>query len=207
MSKKPEILGYGEDALTLWALKNYLPKILERLHDNTPQAKCLVFYRPSFGRAGGEGSAEFGEFDAIIATRSSVYLVESKWDSLGKSRIERIELEEAQKSRHDVFSWYVARWNSKYSNHWESFRSECEDDLWKKHKKKIPKEDSTLARNLKYVLDTLHGKLKPSNTYIVKNVLLFFSLRKQDGPMTERDFHLVNIVYGESLKHQFVAMG
>lgn len=71
-----EILTYGEDGLTLWALKKELGKILEKLEDeykDTPD-KCKVFYRPSFGRNTG-----IGEFDFIIVTKSKVYLGESKF--------------------------------------------------------------------------------------------------------------------------------
>ena len=77
-----KILGYGEDALTLWALKHHVPKILEEFQDKTPILDCLVFYRPSFGRHGQANSSVFGEFDAILASRKNIYLIESKWDNL-----------------------------------------------------------------------------------------------------------------------------
>jgi hypothetical protein len=57
--------GYGEDALTLWALTNKLPTILEKLRDNSAPSECEVLFRPSFGRRGGEINAQFGEFDFI----------------------------------------------------------------------------------------------------------------------------------------------
>ena len=74
-------MGYGEDALTLWALKKQLTKILGTFKDSTDMVDCLVFYRPSFGRSGGPNSAEFGEFDAIVASKERIYLIESKWDN------------------------------------------------------------------------------------------------------------------------------
>lgn len=61
-----ETLGYGEDALTLWALEKHRSEILNKLDDQTTTSDCLVFFRPSFGRSGGKGSAEFGEFDSRI---------------------------------------------------------------------------------------------------------------------------------------------
>ncbi len=63
-----EIFGYGEDALTLRLLMKQISFILGN-EDKTLLSDCLVFYRPSFGRSGGSKSAEFGEFDAIIASR------------------------------------------------------------------------------------------------------------------------------------------
>lgn len=70
-----KIMGYGEDALTIWALKNKLSIILGAFNDQTDPKDCLVFYRPSFGRSGGSGSAEFGEFDAIVASKQKIYLI------------------------------------------------------------------------------------------------------------------------------------
>ena len=67
------ILGYGEDALTLWALQNILPFILEMLHDSSVPSQCDVFFRPSFGRRGGKRSSQFGEFDFIILSEDRLY--------------------------------------------------------------------------------------------------------------------------------------
>ena len=44
------IFGYGEDAFTLWALKNRTSEILKEFDNETPPPDCLVFYHPSFGR-------------------------------------------------------------------------------------------------------------------------------------------------------------
>ena len=60
------ILGYGEDALTYLALSQHMTDVIgpTPLNDDSPLEKILFIYRPSFGRAGGNGSAQFGEFDA-----------------------------------------------------------------------------------------------------------------------------------------------
>ena len=73
-----QILGYGEDALTLWAMKNKLDVILEALNDSSDPSTCQVFFRPSFGRSGGDKSPQFGEFDFIILSQNGLYLGESK---------------------------------------------------------------------------------------------------------------------------------
>src|SRR4030043_2479073 len=98
-----KLLGYGEDFLTLWAVKQRVGTILKKFGDHTPTSDCLAFYRPSFGRKGGEDSAEFGEFDAIIASRENIYLVESKWDNLNKYKKSKLFLRKEQLSRHEVF--------------------------------------------------------------------------------------------------------
>ena len=81
-----KLIGYGEDFLTLWALTKETDKILSKLDDDTPSESCTVIYRPSFGRAGGSMEnqrAEFGEFDAILITNHTAFLIESKWDGGG----------------------------------------------------------------------------------------------------------------------------
>ena len=55
-----EIIGYGEDALTLWALRNRLDTILDTLGDFSDLSKCRVFFRPSFGRSGGKDGPQMG---------------------------------------------------------------------------------------------------------------------------------------------------
>jgi hypothetical protein len=55
-----EILAYGEDALTLWALKNKLEYILQELGDLPNSSKRLAFFRPSFGRRGGKIARSLG---------------------------------------------------------------------------------------------------------------------------------------------------
>ena len=75
MEEMAKLLGYGEDFLTLWALEEQLAAILSKFEDHTPASDCLAFYRPSFGRSGGENSAEFGEFDAIISSRENSFFV------------------------------------------------------------------------------------------------------------------------------------
>jgi len=73
-----EIIGYGEDALTLWALQNRRKLIFDKVGINN-ESNVKLFYRPSFGRRGGPKSYLFGEFDFIIKTESQIVLGESKW--------------------------------------------------------------------------------------------------------------------------------
>src|SRR5271157_1954335 len=99
-----KLYGYGEDALTLWALKMKLSEILEPFGDHSAASECKLFFRPSFGRRGGEKSSQFGEFDFIILARDRLYLGESKWDrSPEVTDIGTIELREEQNIRHQLF--------------------------------------------------------------------------------------------------------
>lgn len=111
---------YGEDGLTLAAVTQYLPELLEELRDGTDPDKCLVFYRPSFGRSGGITGASFGEYDAILATKKAVYLIESKWI---RSRIgdNTIHLAFNQVLRHSIFEWLRDKWTPGQT--WEDFRN------------------------------------------------------------------------------------
>jgi hypothetical protein len=208
-----QILGYGEDALTLWALKNHLSKILERFEDKSDPSKCLVFYRPSFGRAGGKNSSEFGEFDAIVVSPKNIYLVESKWDNL--YRIKNYEnivkniIRPKQRLRHAVFSWYLTHWNKKYTSNWERFIEEQEPDFQRKFEKKLPRrtKNSLLPYNLKSILNKSLGRCRSfSSKGNIKNVLLFFynDGKKPKLPDKIAIFNLVKIDYNKELKENFI---
>jgi len=99
---------YGEDGLTLWALKNSIRQIVDKT-DDTPTSECVIFYRPSFGRKGGDNSCQFGEFDFIVLSRDRMYLGETKWEHSpiqGKNQVP----DEKQASRHRVLAEYVRAW-------------------------------------------------------------------------------------------------
>ena len=129
-----KILGYGEDALTLWALKHQVSKILEEFQDKTTLSDCLIFYRPSFGRHSKANSSVFGEFDAILASKENIYLIESKWDNLSEFKNEEIILRDEQTLRHEILSWYLTHWNKKYCGNWRTFTNEQQDDFKFKNK-------------------------------------------------------------------------
>jgi len=147
------IFGYGEDAFTLWVLKQKISDIVESFKDKTDPSDCLIFYRPSFGRRSRKDSSVFGEFDAIIVSLENVYLIESKWDNLGEFDNEKIALKIEQRLRHKIFSWYLVHWRKKYSKKWEAFKEEHQHVFHKKFKRKtITPAGSLLARNLESIL-------------------------------------------------------
>ena len=191
MVKKIRLLGYGEDALTLWAVTERLDLILEELGDNSDPADCTVFYRPSFGRD------QYGEFDAIIVTPERAYLVESKWDGSGGTSI---KLEEHQIRRHKILEWYHDNWKGE---EWDvfarvnnpSFKEKFtyfvkEEGKRVKKSKYIPSSDTILGQNLQTVLKIISGRE-------IENVLLYLHRGKPID--IDTDFKIVKIEYETKL--------
>lgn len=204
-----KILGYGEDALTLRLLMKQTPSILGKFEDKTSPSDCLIFYRPSFGRSGGSKSAEFGEFDAIIASRENVYLIESKWDNLGKYDRKSLFLGEEQVLRHEIFSWYLLHWNKKYRNDWQCFVDQNKSDFKFEGKPLVTQKDgkqNLLATNLEFILDKLKEHCNLSSQDNIKNVLVFFYRQNISSPpsKTERNFKIIPVDYGKDLEGNFV---
>jgi len=212
MVKMVKTVGYGEDSLTLWALKQRLHVILRRFQDKTAPSNCLIFYRPSFGRRSRKGSSVFGEFDAIIISSKNVYLIESKWDNLGQSKKDRLVLRREQTLRHQIFSWYLTHWDKKYSGHWDNFVEKHQDDFKKDFKpdeKTMPQKGKLLATNLEYVLTKSVEHRGTIAHHNVKNVLLFFyGNKKKPKPQIEiRDaFTTIPIDYSEEVEGNFITL-
>lgn len=167
-----EIIGYGEDALTLWAIKNRLNDILAKLDDHSDITKCKVFFRPSFGRSGGANSSQFGEFDFIILSEEYLYLGESKWDRSSENKDGILELRDEQKLRHEIFRYYIEEWVSGDFPNWYSFLQKAEEDIKrKKFIKPLAPEKSLLSTNLQTILQIIKSHFSsPPKT---RNVLLY----------------------------------
>lgn len=206
----PLVVGYGEDALTYWALKEKLGSILEELEDHSAQKNCFVLYRPSFGRGKRlrrptDRKAEFGEFDAILVTPQSTYLIESKWDNLSEREKVVIRLRGVQELRHRIFAWYCEKWNvrSGWKEFVERHKDEFEDEFGK-FQRKIAPPKSLLSENLKYVLDQLRPLGKE-----IKNVLLYFYHEKPPEDIkikSDLSFHLVPIKYPTTDGSNYIEM-
>ncbi len=99
------LLGYGEDALTLWALTKGLHLFRQQLVDGTSPPETTVFFRPSFGRKApnprGKKSV-FGEFDGIVCSLEANYLVEGKWNKSSELVESEITLSPVQIRRHEI---------------------------------------------------------------------------------------------------------
>jgi len=149
-----KVLGYGEDALTLWALTNKTKKVLCQLGDESSRDDLTLIYRPSFGRKGGANSSQFGEFDFILGTPKALYLGEAKWDKSPEirqaGRTNTMLLRPEQTTRHTVFKAYYETWINKQDWNKEDFHAAMEE---RKLVKPVPRGDSTLFENLTAVLE------------------------------------------------------
>ena len=172
------IIGYGEDALTFWALTNMNRSILDEA-DDSDLLDYIIIYRPSFGR-GSKSGATFGEFDSILVSKRFVYLIESKWEHSNefKKRKGVIEITGVQQLRHRVFSWYLTRWKRNHTmstfqdEYGSAFTDYFENEL---RKKTMPPVESTLAKNMEKVLTIIRNHCDRLDE--PKNILLFFKNR------------------------------
>ena len=196
-----QIIGYGEDALTYWAITSKLDEILRALGDKSYPSATIIIYLPSFGRRGrigshankGQLSAEFGDFDAILGTPQAVYLVDSKWDLAPKTGNYWITLNAAHSARHEIMRWYLKTWQMSQPNDWITFVEQQETAFQTLFPgNKLAPVDSRLAQNLEYVLNTL-GKC---GTH-VQDVLLFIGQMTSPKPIGVKPdgFKLVNLTY------------
>ena len=206
-----KILGYGEDALTLWALRQHVSKILKEFRDKTATSDCLIFYRPSFGRHSKADSSVFGEFDAVIASKENIYLVESKWDNLTEFNKTELILGKEQTTRHEVFSWYLTHWNRKYFGNWQAFANEHQKDFKMDFKidRKTIAQNSLLSRNLESILNKIHEHCQSISGDNIKNVLLFFynsEIKSKPLTRTNDTFIPIPIDYGKEIKGNFVTL-
>ena len=205
-----QILAYGEDALTLWALRNKLAHILHVAEDSSDLSRCRAFFRPSFGRSGGGQSSQFGEFDFILLADRCLYLGESKWDkSSEKIRDGVLLLRDEQLLRHDLFRFYVEEWAFGRYSTWPEFEKQANNTLMQRGiTKPVAPENSLLATNLQTVLAVIkqHYTALP----VIKNVLLFLynaNSRPQLPKRAGKDFLVVPIDYSQGVSQNFVEIG
>jgi len=206
-----KVYAYGEDALTLWAIKNKVPEILGKLGDKTKVEECKIFFRPSFGR-GGKGT--FGEFDFIILSDDKLYLGESKWDGAKKPKAKvHIKFKQQQLRRHEIFKWYIEKIKEikeiLKEECWSTFKKNYKDDFSKCFgPKEIPDLDKKglkplLVENLITVLKLIAKK--PDK---IVDVLLYFYNGKnlEDGCKVTNDnsFECVSVDYNNDNKEDGV---
>jgi hypothetical protein len=144
------------------------------LGDKSDPDDCIVFYRPSFGR-GGSNTANFGEFDAIVSTRTCVYLIESKWEDSAQSS-NGIRLSEAQLNRHAIFKECSDKWDRSVGI--ASLRASNSGFLTSVIDKKVVSEEDELAKHLRFVLSRTAKGSGDATRKDLRNVLLF--LHRQD---------------------------
>lgn len=182
-----KIIGYGEDALTYWAIMDRMQEIKAELGiGDTPIE--LVLFRPSFGRKGSAEreneklrvGPEFGEFDAIICTASCTFLIETKWSKSSELKNGIIKLDQPQTLRHKVFSAYIHEWSSakepgrmNWSQFYQDQNGQLETDSLLID---MPREGRRLARNMEYILRKVCITNKP-----IKDIILFVRMSAYDS--------------------------
>jgi len=204
---RPPILGYGEDALTLWALSEKLTEILEP-DDSINNPLCKIIYRPSFGKDKNYG---FGEFDFIILSDNFVYLGESKWDNTPhEEQNESLKkLEGNQQNRHFVFQAYLDssyETNPKGISNWQTLSQKVNQKLEKilytnvdenKNKKEYHKyackTNSLLYCNLARILKSIH-EIYPERPTIINRIIFFNASNKNNFTQTPK-FEIISVNY------------
>lgn len=185
-----KFFGYGEDALTLWALTNKITReeFIKKIKEKTPDDKTdinafTIFYRPSFGRG-----KNLGEFDFIIVSDTFIYLGESKWNNSSCLGKECIKLDDAQIERHKIFeALFNPRKKSELSaNHKISQKIGYIEKV---------KETSKLSENIKN-FKTVAGIINKNKEF--KNILLFFYAEEKNYDNLKcqnSDFSIIPIKY------------
>lgn len=172
-----KIYSYGEDAYTLWAIQNKLSDILKDVGDFTDEEGCIVFFRPSFGRRGGEASPQFGEFDWSVLSGTAVYLGESKWSGTKTKQRKEILLKDVQKTRHYIMEAYIEKWLEADVDNWEAFYENMGGSIGyvnehnEMKQRKLAPVGSLLEKNLSFFLEKVKthlGTKKPE----IRHVLL-----------------------------------
>jgi hypothetical protein len=204
------ILGYGEDALTLWAISKKLPVLLEKLGDNSLESECQIFLRPSFGRRGGHNSSQFGEFDFILLSRQNLYLGESKWNR-SSEKIENgvIHLRPEQLFRHKLFKSYVREWFRRKYADWGEFSDSVGKFNFEGYEteKPVAPKNSLLALNLQTILEEVDKQF--GEFPAIKNVLLYFHAETPQSELPQEadgDFELILIDYSDDLFDNFIRL-
>lgn len=172
------MFGYGEDALTLWAVTQKLDEILASADDKSSTESAVVFFRPSFGRRGGPISSQFGEFDFVIATPFALHLGETKWQSSPETAHDLITLRPEQLERHKIFAAYYEIWISRNDWTWPHYSQECEIQFPVRGiRKPVVPLNSLLSKNLQHILEALSEATNSAPT--VNNILMV--VKSDDG--------------------------
>lgn len=185
-------------------LRQRFPELLNQLGDDSAPKDCLAFYRPSFGRKGGPPSAEFGELDALAATRLAVYPIEAKWFR-SAPRVGLVRLKGHQVLRHKIFEWLRDRWVPGMA--WLEFSQLHAAAFTEAFSlKPLAPGGSSLAQNLSWIIDQLTTYLRP-----MQHVVIIFHSQGRHAPHAvapyEVPFHLVTFSIHTDERRWIVGVG
>ncbi|MFA6548918.1 MAG: hypothetical protein WCT39_03180 [Candidatus Margulisiibacteriota bacterium] len=203
------VFGYGEDSLTLWALKNKLNEILAGLGVDVKFSECHILYRPSFGR----GQRGCGEPDFMLLTPKKIYIGESKWPISEKTcsgRAACFRLKESQiRSRLKIKACIECGLKNRVSGKldWPKFQKKMRGRF------KIPEEGSIWWKNFTAIM----GIIPPGHVPEIENILLVFcdtehpentqeKLNKPDRFTKSREFKVIRLNHKEAFfkNHVFI---
>ena len=185
------IFGYGEDAITHWALTHELGRVMNQLGDASETDDCYIFYRPSFGR-GGKSKSLFGEFDAIMVTPLCTYLIESKWS--GSRELITGDLSHGQKLRHRVVEWIARNWDG--ARPFEEFVLEKRRDFTIEFAgKELPSPGSGVFKRMEFILKKAHEISGRPDIRIRNVVLVLLETDPGDKKYAFKGFDVVKICY------------
>jgi hypothetical protein len=131
----------------------------------------------------------FGEFDGIIGTSKAVYLIEAKWTNSGELVRSELELRPEQRRRHMAFRTYLEEWRRTRQDSWQTFADRIKRSLADNTQGLVPPSaETTLARNLEYVL----RKLSDCGDEVID--VLLFSRMSAEHSVPERcgDFCMIS---------------
>lgn len=191
-----EIIGYGEDALTLMALRDeeIIKQILTQAGNKRKKSherqipKIKIYYRPSFGRNG----KCLGECDAIIGTDTKIYFVECKWMDSKEIQSNSIHLDEKQKKRNDYLIEIAREYFSDDGNMSEKVKKD----------KNIKGDDTKLIVSLKHVFGVMKDGIENKKAKDVFRSLLvvFVDNKAFKVPQKIDGFKPIKIVIPEQKK-------
>lgn len=205
-----EIFSFGEDALTLWALKHRLPYILGRLGDESFPERCQVFFRPGFGPSHRKTSSpQFGDIDFILLSQTTIYLGASQWHR-AEPALENglLTLPDEQLVHHEVFRCYLKAMKFGIPFDWQALSQRAAPMLQMLSlQRAMPPAGSLLDEKLQTVLQTIHNyyTLKPQ----VKDLMLYYHNGSQGNSMPKganHKFEYVPLNYGGFLHNTLLKM-
>jgi hypothetical protein len=197
------LYGYGEDALTYWALNNRLGEVLDQLEDPSSIEECIAFFKPGIGR-GGRSHTSFGEFDAILVTPLCMYLMEARWSR--SSEFSTAGLSHGQIERHRNIEWIAINWMRKEPFH-DFVKRKADDFRDFTGGKELPPIGSEVFKRLEFVIGEAR-RVGRGSKVLVKHVVLILMEEgsRKVVPQFPRPFHTVKVYYKKGNEAQFFPM-
>ena len=198
-----EIIGYGEDALTLWAIKNKLHAILQELNDNSDVSRCKYSFAPALDGVEARRVHSLGNLILLFFRKNA-----STWEKVSGMDLQRTRtafgVTDEQKFRHEVMKFYICQW----------FKGDFPD--WSSFVRKVGKTTKHMGVEKPWHLSALFGiqltdpletiKSHFSSLPEIRNILLYLHKGESSNPISRvsKDFDLVKIDYSQDSVDNFI---